>query len=585
MKMDTMLLVRWLFLLLAVIGWLHILMKHVHPGFAPGLLCGITGSMGFLSGLFGLLDIQVAGVWAGTLLFLAAGLCFLMLGAVRKESFRGFLCWPYLVLLILAGWFLYTLYGIRLTGYDDFTHWGIVARILVREGRFPLPTDRGLTFQAYSPGSAVIIYIFCRLTGLREEWAWLYAQALTTICMFLPLTVFGKGWKQKSALSVVLLILLSKNTFFINLLVDTLVSGCAIWCMCLCMYERENPVGKYPFLIPILTFFLTIKTSALFYFLVVILYAAYQIRIKQKAEQIDRKHSMQIWQMLAGGVIVSVLPLLLWRWYVRMHFPAGLSSKHAFSLEYFKTTMADKTWDGMKFILVRLLNAFFSPEWEAVYLLIFGSALAVFLWRGRKNGVAACTKVNCSDRTLLSEALVLILVSGAAYFTSLAISYIVSMPWVEASVLAGFERYLHTYTVFACGILSVALLQGLENEAGKTWWVSAWLLLLLLTPQRRYDFYLPWPMEDEPRTAFEKLTEGVAKPMEQDITLLFAEEPENWGYIRDYFSYMAEYVLEAPSVQALTAEQLENENKSADVEKSEDKFILLIPEDTYVKLK
>ena len=183
MKIDAMVAVRCLLLVPAVIGWLHMLMKRVHPAFAPGLLCGIVGSFAFLLGVFGFLDVQIKEWWIGLLLFLLLGYCELIRGFVRRESFRDFLCWPYLLFLLLAGWFLYTLYGMKLTGYDDFTHWGIAARILVQEGRFPLPTDRGLTFQAYPPGSAVMIFVFSRFTGLREEWAWLYAQALTTICM------------------------------------------------------------------------------------------------------------------------------------------------------------------------------------------------------------------------------------------------------------------------------------------------------------------------------------------------------------------------------------------------------------------
>ena len=139
--------------------------------------------------------------------------------------------------------------------------------------------------------------------------------------------------------------------------------------------------------------------------------------------------------------------------------------------------------------------------------------------------------------------------------------------------------------MFACGILSVALIEGMREEKSRAWWISAWLLLLLLTPQRRYDFYLPWPMEEEPRTAFDSLTEDIERPLNRNVTLVFAEEPENWEYIRDYFTYMAAYDLQAPSVRACTAAQLQEESTDADIARLEEEYTLLIPEVTYDKLK
>ena len=585
MIVDVMTFVNWLLMLLAAIGWLHTLSKYVHPSFAPGLLCGIIGTAVFLSGIAGILDVQAAGLWIGSILFLISGLGMLICSVVHKESFRGFLSWTCLLMLLLAGWFLYTLHGMKLTGYDDFTHWGIIARILVREGRFPLPADRGLTFQAYPPGSAVMIFAFSRLTGLREEWAWLFAQALVTVSMFLPLTAFGKNQKQQAVLTVVLLILISKNTFFINLLVDTLVTGCALYSICFCMYEREHLEKKFLLLIPVMAFFITVKTSAVFYVVTVLLYAAFRIR-KNRKTGACRERPLPSWLVPAAAGLVAFIPFLLWRQYVRDHFPAGMSSKHALSLEYFRATMGDKTWDGVKYILVQLLKSFFSPGWEALYLLIFGLALAVFLRRRSRGRDNDGKQAAPGGHEMLPDALAIIFASGAGYFLSLAVSYIVSMPWAEASVLAGFERYLHTYTAFACGILSIAMIAAMEEGKEKTLWLSIWLLLLLLTPQRRYDFYLPWQMQDEPRTAFDKLTENIEKPYDRNITLVFEKEPENWGYIADYFTYMAEYVLDAPSVRACTLKELQaGETEPERTDPKEDSDILLIPENTYDKLK
>ena len=69
------------------------------------------------------------------------------------------------------------------------------------------------------------------------------------------------------------------------------------------------------------------------------------------------------------------------------------------------------------------------------------------------------------------------------------------------------------------------------------------------------------------------------------MTLVFSEEPENWDYIRDYFTYMAAYDLQAPSVRACTAAQLQEESTDADITRLEEEYTLLIPEVTYDKLK
>lgn len=527
-----MAILRVIVLLLSLLGFLQRTSMSIRPDFAPGVVVCFAGSVMFLSGILGILPV-------GVYTLLASGLFLLIYALIKKQSFRCILSFSNCLLLLLLLYFFLTLHGMKLTGYDDFSHWGLITRILVTRDRFPNAEDLNLTFQAYPPGSAAFIYFVTKASGLTDEWVWLYAQAAAVLSLFVSLLAFGKNLKEKIILTGVLLILLCSNTFFINLLVDTLITSIAVCLHCFCLYYREELKDKRLYLLPMLIYLTAVKTSGLFYYAIACCYV------------LIREHSAAIkWKKWLPVFAVGLVPLVLWRWHVRVTFQNGMLTKHALSLEYFLKTIGDKNWGGMKFILVQMIKELLSPKREVLYLLAF--VLLLFL---------SCRKALTKQKEcLLREVLILVFISALAYTALLYLMYLFSMPWYEASVLAGFERYLRTFTAFACAILSAALLNSFpimewESTAKSVASIIIWLAILLLTMGRRPDFYLRWPMETEPRTYADQMIENYHIPKGMSYIVMLKEEPEDGGYL----SYMFRYVLDSKNVKLITAEQLVNE--------------------------
>ena len=518
--------VRCIVLILALFGYGRMIAAHIRTEFVPGILFSGLGCVMSLAG--------IAGILPGTAyaILLVGQICLVF--TVRRSIHLHF---SDFILTALCIWFLWTIHGILLTGYDDFSHWGVITRILVTQDRLPNASDSLLSFQSYPPGSAALIYFFVKTTGISEEWFWLWIQAVATLSLWMALFVFAEDRKQRLFLSAVLLVLLCSNTFFINLLVDGLLSAGAVGGMCFWLYYRERMENRLLWMIPYAAFLTLIKSSGLFFAILLLICALTGLRCDL------RKGRNRL-----AVVLFSILPFLMWRAYVRQTFPQGMLSKHAFSIEYFLKTAADKTWPGVKFILVQFLRSVFSPAKENLWLLLFVGILMI-LYRGTLK----------EKKNLMHITLPTVLLSGAVYLALLAVMYLVSMPWSEASVLAGFERYLRTFTVLAAALLSVSMMK-LPNGKRKTVLCLLWIPVMAISMRVRPDFYLRWPMEHEPRLAFEKLIRDEGRPEEGENCVVLVSGAETDS---EYLRYMVRYVLDSPNVDVIEGGSEEEEKAAA----------------------
>ena len=526
---------RCFVLILSLLGYGRMIGTHIRTEFVPGILISGLGCVMSLAGIAGILPSAAYAVIIGGMI------CFAI--SVRRHIHLHF---SDILLTALCLWFFWSIYGTLLTGYDDFSHWGVITRILVMQERLPIAEDALLTFQSYPPGSAALIYYFVKSTGICEEWFWLWTQAAATLSMWMALFVFAKERKQRLFLSAVMLVLLCSNTFFINLLVDGLLSAVAVGGMCFWLYYRDRVGKKLLCLIPYVAFLTLIKSSGLFYAMLLLICALTNL-----------KHDLHKSRYSLAVILFSLLPILLWRVHVRLTFPQGMLSKHALSIEYFLKTGADKTWPGVKYILVQFLKSVFSPAKETLWLMLFAGCIMI-LYHGRVQ----------DRKKMINVTRPFILLSGAVYLLLLAVMYLISMPWSEASVLAGLERYLRTFTVMAAALLSVSLMKLSDGER-KTILCLLWIPLLAVSMRVRPDFYLRWPMELEPRTAFEKLIreEGMLQNGEKCLILVSGAEADT-----EYLSYMARYVLNSPDVDVIEVES-EEEKVDETVEQNYERVI------------
>ncbi len=85
------------------------------------------------------------------------------------------------VLLVLSTTPLYSNYS----SVDDYSHWGIVAKIISNEGRLVIATDAG-SFKGYPPGLALLYYFFLQLDSYSDSLV-IFANALFVMVVYAPL--------------------------------------------------------------------------------------------------------------------------------------------------------------------------------------------------------------------------------------------------------------------------------------------------------------------------------------------------------------------------------------------------------------
>ena len=131
---------RMLLLLFSLYGCIRFLSRYFRIEFCFGICFSLVGSTLFLAGMLNLLR---EAAWAIFLL----GLFLAGRSAKQKQSARVLLCPGVAFFLGMGVVLLFLLRGSIFTGYDNFSHWGLVAKILTRFDRFPNFMKRGEYFK------------------------------------------------------------------------------------------------------------------------------------------------------------------------------------------------------------------------------------------------------------------------------------------------------------------------------------------------------------------------------------------------------------------------------------------------------
>ena len=114
--------------------------------------------------------------------------------------------------------------------YDNFSHWGIVAKEIVTYNQFPNFQSDLIQFQSYATGSASFIYYMSKITGLHSEGFMSVAQSWLVLSACFTFFVWISRNSKKYSIPVIMFIIL---LFIVNiqpydLLVDTLLTSLAL---------------------------------------------------------------------------------------------------------------------------------------------------------------------------------------------------------------------------------------------------------------------------------------------------------------------------------------------------------------------
>ena len=157
---------------------------RIRSWFVPVICMSGTGLILYLGALSDILpqtaDLILAGGLVGTACFLVLLLC----GKIRIPR-------PDLVHLCFcvgAAVFAGLSLTMKLTHYDNFSHWAVIVKYLLSADRLPGADAAIVAFRDYPPGSSLLIYYVCRYAGHSQGIMLLAQNSLILACFY---AVFG----------------------------------------------------------------------------------------------------------------------------------------------------------------------------------------------------------------------------------------------------------------------------------------------------------------------------------------------------------------------------------------------------------
>lgn len=229
-------------LFLSVWGYLFVLcrMGKLAFWFAPVLWACGAGLVLFIGALGGHFPAVCDGLLAGGLPGFGYFVACLVRGKVSRPR------WTFQGVCVTAGMaaFAFLSLGLRLTHYDNFSHWALAVKYLLLTGELPGAETALLPFRDYPPGSSLFVAYICRYMGHSQGQMLLAQNSLLLACF---LAVFGVVREKRRFLlysflgmGLSLLSYLNLTVRINNLLVDFLLPLLALSSMAYSRREENN---------------------------------------------------------------------------------------------------------------------------------------------------------------------------------------------------------------------------------------------------------------------------------------------------------------------------------------------------------
>lgn len=570
------LVIRFLFFFTVLLGLteFYFIKLKVKNEFIPIILFSSIGLIIFSAGILNImLEVLICIV-----LF---GLGYLIYSFMKKKFTLKFITPGVLFFLLFSVYLAFFLRGAQFEAYDDFSHWGLVAREILATNRFP-NFESLIMFQAYPTGSASFIYFVSKIIG-DTEGVMLYAQSLLTLSCIIPLFAFIN---KKNIVSYIIIFMssiffLTSNVGFLALSVDTLLAMLSLGCSAVIIYGYNKQDYKLVYLqiLPVLTFLIIIKNSGIFFVLVnVLLLLYYSIKFEASMKQNMKK--------LLITISVPYIFTVLWKKHVQLVFSQGFETKHAMSIESYQKIFQEKTIFDIKLIITSFIKR--SMDWNQIEIKIYLLCLVGFL------SIYLLTKTKfLNDKHGNDSGLKLFFCSLVLYFVyqiGLLSTYVFSMPLSEAFKLASYQRYNMTIIMYIFGVLLIYLLSILNNSNisfvkpyNKLVFSISILLIIMVPP-----LYWKYPAHNsilekkdysqKDRYALETMyNKNGLVPNESYVVYLSDQSEINRA---SYFYHVALYELRSSNIKIITQKEIDQISSDGEI-----KYLIVLRDDKLINEK
>ena len=347
-------------------------------------------------------------------------------GSLRFEGLHLFDFW----MVALGGAMVDVLARSPLVHYDNFSHWAVMVKFMVFSGHLPTAADHLISFTSYPPATALFITQFVTWIGFSEG-AMLVAQFL--LIWAAAYAIFAVLRDRTRALTAMILCLTIAGSLVFNvairlnnLLVDYVLPLLTVAALAGVFAYRTRPWLLCGHVAVFVAALLLVKNSATFF--VVVIAAVFLVTLL--------KTGKTGWSLpanllrFAGTLAVASGPFLLWQWHVHATFTV---SKHEISAQAYQHQLANESPAAILKIVRKFGEQMVNPQSLSTQGIVLLNVLLIGAW--------------LVIRVLSHRQNPLFKLAGGLdgmfvlYDVSLLGMYLLSMPYAEAILLDGFERY------------------------------------------------------------------------------------------------------------------------------------------------
>ncbi|AKP64640.1 mutg family lantibiotic protection abc superfamily atp binding cassette transporter permease [Levilactobacillus koreensis JCM 16448] len=371
-------------------------------------------------------------------------------GALKFEGVHSFDFWMVSLGLVMA----YELYHSPLVHYDNFSHWAVIVKFLTFTGRLPGAHDAIISFTSYPPAMALWLTQMVTWTGYSEG-AMLVAQfGLIWAASYAVFNILRDRTRGLTSFILCLTIAVSYvfniNIRLNNLLVDYVLPIITVAGLVGIYVYRKQPWHLSAHVAIFSASLLLVKNSAAFFVAVLAVYFLYELITNAQGHWYWKLFSVPARFMVT--LAAALAPFLWWEWHVKTTFT---ESKHEISAQAYSHQLSGEGTGhivkiGEKFLhQILSLNSLSTQGIILINVILF---VAWFIIRHRNH-----------QRNQLLGMMILLDFVFILYYGSLFGMYILSMPYAEAIMLDGFERYMSSTVILNLFIGAMVLVRALDR--------------------------------------------------------------------------------------------------------------------------
>ena len=512
---------------------------HINKNFTLVLTFSLIGIIVFIAGILNIMKIVSLLLIISSVIYFVYSLCKEKpkLSKIKEEILKPHVIIPTTIFIYI------TMNGMdmHLTHYDNFSHWGLIIKNMLLDNALPNFEDSMIMFKGYQPGSACFVYIYGLLAG-KTETAMIVGHNYLTFAFLTPLFAFIKGNNKKlknALIAIFYIFIMTISIKFNDLLVDSMIATMAISSLAIINYYKKDLKKATLYSLPITVFTFLVKNTG---FLIGIINCIYLLYLSHK-----NKNIKEGWKYTFITMITLVITLLIWQGHVKLAFgEMALYSKHSLSSDNIILSLRTKGWDKLfLFIKEYALHLFtLKNNITNIYILIINVILLLFAITNNKK---------YKKETFIITGIIDLLY--LFYYLIIGGMYLFSMPWEEAIVFAGYERYMTTIIIIIIGIALMYMLSYDKKQNNLKYFLTITIIFMILSMNIFPGNVLTLLGQDGYQGSLANKYDLILKkykPSKEEIYYIYSPSSKNDF---SYLEFMSKYKLNTGNIEMIYSEE------------------------------